>query len=107
MVTEVEREGRESRREGEGQRGEGERGRGGEQRYTKKLFTGPLNRLFIGGSVLKSGHAVKLVDSGACLSTRRSFSSAIFPRALLVQVAQPLEDRHLPPLGAQALARFS
>ena len=35
--------GREKRRDGER----------GEQRYTKKLFAGWLNRLFIGGSVLK------------------------------------------------------
>ena len=43
------------RREGEGEREkngrEGVRGRGGEKRYTKRLFAGWLNRIFIGGSV--------------------------------------------------------
>ena len=53
---EISHRGRETRGGGE-ERGEGERGkrgrggRGGEQRYTKKLFAGQLNRLFIGGSV--------------------------------------------------------
>ena len=42
LVTEVGREGGRG-----GERGRGIEGRGGEQRYTKKLFGGRLNRLFI------------------------------------------------------------
>ena len=41
-------------------------GRGGEQRYTKKLFTGRLNRLFIGWGVLnmdKAAHAAHKAEA--------------------------------------------
>ena len=46
LVTEVGREGGRG-----GERRRGREGRGGEQRYTKKLFAGRLNRLFTGRGV--------------------------------------------------------